>query len=177
MPPDVSAVSNETSILTSLNNMLPTTALHAILASIFVFALLLYLLRKTALSKATEEMHATMCSTEWIYYLVVEAGIFDQGSEDIYRDLEQLRVKASLLREQSLRASLSFLAGILAFCGGLSLRIMHCTAEAKVLKTRIEIAREEGLRRIHTKQTSEVYSFVAIRAHRSIADIHCSCKL
>ncbi|KAJ7671782.1 hypothetical protein B0H17DRAFT_1084966 [Mycena rosella] len=176
MPSDVSAVSNETSILTSLNNLLPSSAFHAILACIFFFALLLYALQRTALSKTTEDLHAVICSLEWIYYESAEAGLLE-GNEDISRDLADLRTKASVLREQSLRSSLSVCDAIRAYCCGLSFSIMRCTKDVRVLRTRIEIARETGLRSISEKQQGQPDSLVAIRTHWGIAKMHCSYKL
>ncbi|KAJ7723512.1 hypothetical protein DFH07DRAFT_855786 [Mycena maculata] len=147
MSADVSAVSNETSILASLNN-LPHIAFGILIAGTFVFALGLRILRNTTLSNVTRNLDAVMASAEWMYFSSAEAGLFDQCDDNIAKDLSQLQVIASELREQSLRASLSCWDHLQAYCGGLPLRIIHCTGDAKILKTRIGIAREAGLRSI-----------------------------
>ncbi|KAJ7121659.1 hypothetical protein C8R44DRAFT_853183 [Mycena epipterygia] len=175
---DVSTASNEASILSSLNNLLPSAAFRALVACVFALALLLYVVRKMSLSKATEDMHATMFSTEWLYYHSAEAGLVTQWNEDIYDELTKLRTKASFLREQSLRASLSFWDRPRAFCRGLSLEIMRCTKDVKTLKIRIEIAREEGSRSINKKQAGHRASFLFTTPnHPRIAQWQCSCKL
>lgn len=89
MPADVSDVSNETSILASLDNLLPSVALRVLVPCTLVLALLLYILRKTALSKATRNLHTSMISAEWIYFSSAEAGLFDGHGENIYRELAE----------------------------------------------------------------------------------------
>ncbi|KAJ7101225.1 hypothetical protein B0H15DRAFT_406945 [Mycena belliarum] len=177
MSSDVSTVSSETSIMASLSGILPSTAFHALLASAFAFGALLYLLRRTALSTATENLQDTMCRTEWIYYGLVEGGILDVEDKGISRDIAELRTRASALREQSLRASLSVSGGISAYCFGLSFRIMRCTKDVNVLKTRIEIASEAGLRGICTTQDGQAHALWAARLYRNITETRCTCKL
>ncbi|KAJ7841266.1 hypothetical protein B0H13DRAFT_2415054 [Mycena leptocephala] len=138
---EVSTVSNETSILASLNNLLPNTASRVLLVCVFIFALLLYLLRRWALPKVTDKLGAMMCEVEWIYYRYAEAGLFGKGNEEIHGQLSQLQSNASELREESLRASVSSWSGICAFCRGLSFKIMRCTGEARRLRTQIDVCR------------------------------------
>ncbi|KAJ7108012.1 hypothetical protein C8R43DRAFT_198741 [Mycena crocata] len=174
MAPDVSAVSNEASILTSLSNLLPSAALHALLGCIFILALLVYAIRTTSLPKATEDLQSAIASTEWIYYSSVEAGLFDQSQDEIRRDLAELQKKASELREESLRASLTVGGGVRAFCWGLSFKVMQCTKDIKILKTNIEIYREEGLRNID--RHGSAYFLLMTQTYAHIAKLQCNCK-
>jgi hypothetical protein len=86
---EVSAVSSETSILASLDNQLPNTVSRVLLVSVFIFALLLYVLRRWALPKVTDKLGAIMCEVEWIHYRSAEAGLFGQGNEEIHGQLSQ----------------------------------------------------------------------------------------
>jgi hypothetical protein len=86
---EVSTVSNETSILASLNNLLPNTASRVLFVCVFIFALLLYLLRRWALPKVTDKLGAIMCEVEWIYYRYAEAGLFGKGNEEFQGQLSQ----------------------------------------------------------------------------------------
>ncbi|KAJ6517375.1 hypothetical protein C8R47DRAFT_252331 [Mycena vitilis] len=110
---------------------------------ILAFALVFYALRLTTLPRVTDDLHAVMYNTEWIYYRSVEAGLFD---ELIRKEFLLLQTRASELREKSLLASLSFREEIWAFCYGLSFTIMRCAGDARRLRTRIEIILEAGLR-------------------------------
>ncbi|KAF8189535.1 hypothetical protein K438DRAFT_1763743 [Mycena galopus ATCC 62051] len=80
-----------------------------------------------------------MYGIEWIYYRSTEAGLLGQCNTETHAELSQLQTKASELREQSLRASISSWDGLQAFCRGLSFKIMRCTRDAKNLKIRIEV--------------------------------------
>ncbi|KAJ7023259.1 hypothetical protein C8F04DRAFT_1401807 [Mycena alexandri] len=144
---DVSAVSNETSILSSLDTLLPNTAYRVLVGSLLLFAPLLFSLRRMALRKTMDELHSVMCDIEWVYYQSMEAGLLDGGdSKTLHEELRLLQTKASELREQGLRASTSTWRGVCAVCRGLSLNIMNCDRDAQRLKTQIEIAREVALR-------------------------------
>ncbi|KAJ7152141.1 hypothetical protein C8R46DRAFT_1357724 [Mycena filopes] len=77
---DVGTVSNETSILTSLENLLPTTAYRVLIGCLFLFALLLFWLRRTTLSRTMNALHAAMCEMEWVYYQSVEAACWTQAT-------------------------------------------------------------------------------------------------
>ncbi|KAJ7484843.1 hypothetical protein B0H11DRAFT_1914269 [Mycena galericulata] len=146
MAAEVSDVSNETSLLTSLNNLLPTTTLRVLVGSTFCVTLLFCILRSKALSRVTRHMDAVMVSVEWIYFSSAEVGLLDQDGLKTRHELVELQLAASELRERSLRASLSIWGTVQAFCSGLSFEVLRCTKEAKNLKTRIEIAREAELR-------------------------------
>ncbi|KAJ7664511.1 hypothetical protein DFH06DRAFT_1470851 [Mycena polygramma] len=138
---------------------------------ILAFALVFYALRLTALPRVTDNLHAVMYNTEWIYYRSVEAGLFD---EHIGKEFLLLQKKASELREQSLLASLSFWGEFWAFCHGLSFRIMRCAEDGRRLKTRIEIILEAGLR--NNNKTGEPH-FLFTVPHPHIDRLQCSCKL
>lgn len=89
MASDVSIVSNETSILASLDNLLPTTAVRALVACIFTLALAVYLLRGASLSRATDNLHGAMCNMEWMYYRSAEAGLLGQCDTGLHEELSQ----------------------------------------------------------------------------------------
>ncbi|KAJ7768932.1 hypothetical protein B0H16DRAFT_1518658 [Mycena metata] len=144
---DVSAVSNETSILSSLDTLLPTTAYRVLVGSLLFLALLLFSLRRMTLKTTMDDLHSAMCDIEWVYYHSMEAGLLDGGnSKTLPEELYLLQTNASELREQGLRASTSTWRGIRAVCGGLPLNIKNCARNAQRLKTEIEIAREVALR-------------------------------
>jgi len=136
--------------------------------------MVLYLLRGATLSKATKDLHEVMYNTEWIYYKSAEAGLLGQCSEEIHKELSQLQKKASELREQSLRASVTLWDGVQAFCRGLSFQIMRCTGDAKGLKTRIEIALEAGLR--SQNKDGQAHFLLTIWNPR-LTGLHCNCRL
>ncbi|KAF7343767.1 hypothetical protein MSAN_01957500 [Mycena sanguinolenta] len=174
MDPDVSIVSNETSILTSFDDLLSPNAIRVLLASAFALTIVLYLLRGTTLSKATDELQSVMYTTEWIYYRSMEAGLLGECRAEMHKELSQLQTKASELREQSLRVSVSFWDEVKACCCGLSFRILRCTKDARNLKTKIEIALEKGLR--STNKDGEAH-FLRTVAHPHVAGLHCNCQL
>ncbi|KAF7343748.1 hypothetical protein MSAN_01955400 [Mycena sanguinolenta] len=174
MDSDVSTVSNETSILTSLDNLLSPTVVRVLLASAFALTIVLYLLRGTTRSKATDELERVTYTTELIYYRSVEAGLLGECHAEMHKELSQLQTKASELREQSLGASVSSWDGVKAFCCGLSFKILRCTKDARKLKTKIEIAVEKGLR--STNKDGEAHFLLTV-AHPHVARLHCNCQL
>ncbi|KAJ7214484.1 hypothetical protein GGX14DRAFT_563298 [Mycena pura] len=130
----------------SVSTILPGPALRALVACTLALLLLVFILRATSVSRATEKLRTAMSRAERVYYRSAEAGLLETCSADIHRDFAELQSKASELREQGLRASLSTRDAICAFCRGLSLDILRCVGNARTLKIRIEIVREEGLR-------------------------------
>ncbi|KAK6984865.1 hypothetical protein R3P38DRAFT_3103273 [Favolaschia claudopus] len=147
MASEVSIVSNETSILASLNDLLPDTASRATLTCIFILALAFHLLRRIALAKVTHEMQWAMYDAEWIYFSSLELGLLHESKDDIIGELLRLQNIASQLREQSLCSSVSSWGRLSALVRGLPFAIMRCTADARRLKIRLEIQLEIYLRR------------------------------
>ncbi|KAJ7624644.1 hypothetical protein FB45DRAFT_1030780 [Roridomyces roridus] len=138
MSADMSAVSNEASLVSSIANLLPTTVSRVLFAVPFVLTLVLYL--TPSLSKTTQNLHNIMASTEHVFFSSVEAGLFSETSDSaLYADLARLQLTSSELREQSLRASLSTWSYTRATCTGLAFRIRGSVDSATTLKTRIEV--------------------------------------
>lgn len=74
--------------MSSLDNLLPSTVFRALVACVFVLAMLLYFLRGATLSKTTDDLRGVMYDTEWIYYRSAEAGLLGQCDE-IHQELSQ----------------------------------------------------------------------------------------
>jgi hypothetical protein len=157
MDPILSDVSNEATVLSSFDSLFPRAVLRVCIISIFVVATTVFALRATSLAKVTADLHRLRCRVECIYYHSVEAGLLTPScNEAIHGDLQRyvpefiptnldsvpvcrLQLKASSLREESLRASLTYWGGICAYCRGLSFELMRCTEEVRILKIRIEV--------------------------------------
>ncbi|KAJ7214485.1 hypothetical protein GGX14DRAFT_696634 [Mycena pura] len=157
----MSSVSDETSIAASVSTVLPGPALRALVACTLALSLLVFILRATSVSRATEKLRTVMSRAERVYYRSAEAGLLDRCSADIHRDFAELQIKASELREQGLRASLSTRDTVYALCRGLSLNILRCVGNARTLKIRLEIATEEGLR--STEKDGKAYFLFTAR--------------
>ncbi|KAJ7281318.1 hypothetical protein C8J57DRAFT_1297332 [Mycena rebaudengoi] len=163
-------------LLSFFSSILPYSTANTIIgASILatVTALVIYRILPTRLTRVLVSL---MHETDATYIGAMEAGvILCDGDTDA---LSKLQIKASQLREESLRNSLSTWRMLAEFFRGRSLALYRCIGDIQDLKTRIEISKEKQLRNLNpTGGTgTAAWTMSARRRHIHPPGSHCNCR-
>ncbi|KAJ7281331.1 hypothetical protein C8J57DRAFT_1297342 [Mycena rebaudengoi] len=119
---------------------------------------------------------ASMHETDATYIGAMEAGvILCDGDTDT---LSKLQIKASRLREETLRNSLSTRKMLGEIFQGRSLALYRCIGDIQDLKTRIEISKEKQLRNLNPTggAGTAAWAMSARRRHIHPPGSRCNCR-
>ncbi|KAF8216704.1 hypothetical protein K438DRAFT_1953607 [Mycena galopus ATCC 62051] len=139
-----------------LTQSIPTSAVSTpnILVALGIFAVLMaHIIRHTAPMRLTSTLVAAIHEAEKAYLGAIEAGMLPGSDVNVdlrlSRHRQSLQIQVSNIREASLRNSLSSWLSLREYFRGRSLTILECIWEVQMLKTDIEILKEEQLRELN----------------------------
>ncbi|KAJ7281284.1 hypothetical protein C8J57DRAFT_1219179 [Mycena rebaudengoi] len=165
---------SETS-LSFISSILPNSTTNTIIgASLLatVTALVIHHISPTRLTRRV--LVSLMHETDATYIGAMEAGvILCDGDTD---SLSKLQIKASQLREESLRNSLSIWKMLAEFLCGRSLALYCCIRDVQDLKTQIEISKEKQLRNLNATGGTGTAAWTMSARRRHIHGSRCNCR-
>ncbi|KAJ7281315.1 hypothetical protein C8J57DRAFT_1297327 [Mycena rebaudengoi] len=133
--------------LSFLSSILPNNTANTIIGTSILTTATALGIHHISPTRLTRVLVTLMHETDATYIGAMEAGvILCDGDTDA---LSKLQVKASQLREESLRNSLSTWKMLAEFFQGRSLALYQCIGDVQDLKTRIEISKEKQLRNLN----------------------------
>ncbi|KAJ7281299.1 hypothetical protein C8J57DRAFT_1297306, partial [Mycena rebaudengoi] len=165
---------SETS-LSFFSSILPNSAANTIIGASILATATALVIHHISPMRLTCVLVALMHETDATYIGAMEAGvILCDGDTDA---LSKLQIKASQLREESLRNSLSTWKMLSEFFQGRSLALYWCIGDVQDLKTRIEISKEKQLRNLNPSggTGTAAWTMSARRRHILPPGSRCNC--
>ncbi|KAJ7281257.1 hypothetical protein C8J57DRAFT_73309 [Mycena rebaudengoi] len=166
---------DETS-LSFLSSILPNSTANTIICASILTAATALIIHHISPTRLTRVLVALMQETDATYIGAMEAGVIPcAGDTDT---LSKLQIKASQLREESLRNSLSTWKMLAEFFQGRSLTLYRCIRNVQDLKTRIEISKEKQLRNLNPTggAGAAAWTMSARRQHIHPPGSCCNCR-
>ncbi|KAJ7252635.1 hypothetical protein C8J57DRAFT_638876 [Mycena rebaudengoi] len=161
--------------LSLLSSILPSSTANTIFSALILTTATALIVHHFSPTRLTRILVALMHESVTIYIGAMEAGIIPS---DVDADaLFKLEIKVSELHEESLRNSLSTWTMLAEFPRGRSLALYWCIRDVQDLKTRIEISKEEQLRKLNpTGAGTAVWTMSTRRrnVHPPGSRCHCS---
>ncbi|KAJ7252625.1 hypothetical protein C8J57DRAFT_1474241 [Mycena rebaudengoi] len=160
--------------LTFVSSSLPNNTANKIIGAAILTTVTAFGIHHISPTRLTRVLVTLMHETDTSYIRAVEAGlVFSDVDADA---LFKLQIKVSQLHEESLKNSLSTPKMLEEFFRGRSLVLYQCIRDARDLKTRIEISKEEQLRTLnHTSAVTAAWTMSARKRHVHPPGSHCHC--
>ncbi|KAJ6488084.1 hypothetical protein DFH09DRAFT_1209920 [Mycena vulgaris] len=165
----MSSLSESSLSLLASESAPPTnTATSAILFAGFIFALAVHLIQYASPLRLTRVLVAAIADTEHAYFEAIESGLLLKSEVYTAGMMLSLQMKGSIIREASLRNSLSYGAAISEFLKGRTFTLLRCIRDAQRLQTHIEILKEAQLRELDHNNDAEIATrAVSLRRRRN----------
>ncbi|KAJ7281311.1 hypothetical protein C8J57DRAFT_1297320 [Mycena rebaudengoi] len=163
-------------LLSFLSSILPNSTANTIIGASILATVTALVIHHISPTRLTRVLVSLMHETDATYIGAMEAGvILCDGDTDA---LSNLQIKASRLREESLRNSLSTWKMLAEFCRGRSLALYRCIGDVQDLKTRIEISKEKQLRNLNPSggAGTAAWAMSARRRHVHPPSSRCNCR-
>ncbi|KAJ7491967.1 hypothetical protein FB451DRAFT_1551426 [Mycena latifolia] len=128
---------SETS-LSLLASAPPTSTETYILLGALVFTATAYIVYYASPARLTPILVAAIAETEKTYLEALEAGVLPKSDANMAATLTSLQIKASNIREATLRHSLSYRTALCAFLKGRTLTVLYCIRDVRRLEIHIE---------------------------------------
>ncbi|KAJ7281304.1 hypothetical protein C8J57DRAFT_1297311 [Mycena rebaudengoi] len=166
---------SETS-LSFLSSILPNSTANTIIGASILATVTSLVIHRISPTRLTRVLVSLMHETDATYIGAMEAGVILCDSDT--DALSKLQIKASQLREESLRNSLSIWKMLAEFLCGRSLALYCCIRDVQDLKTRIEISKEKQLRNLNPTggAGTAAWAMSTRRRHIHPPSSHCNCR-